>query len=104
MAAGRLTPSRLLSMVVMPVLLSGIVTLGLRPLGVAWGIALEWLAAVLRLPGSIDYATVSLGTVFAFQVPFLQTPGPHPGTTHLWIVGAACCRCATSCASPPLCS
>jgi hypothetical protein len=90
MTAGRLTTSRLVSMVVMPALLSAVVVIGFRPLGEAWGMALARLASFLRLPGGVDYASVSLGTFLSFRVPFLQTPGPLPGPAHVWIVGGAC--------------
>lgn len=90
MVSGRLTASRLTSMVVVPLLLAGSVTLALGPLGEAWGMALQWLAAFLRLPGEVDFASVSLGSILTFRVPYLTTVAPLPGPTHFLIVGAIC--------------
>ena len=90
MVSGRLTPSRVLSMVVVPILLSSIVALGLRPLGSIWRLMLEWIVPRLGLPGEVGFASVSLGSLLTFYMPHVTTHAPLPGVWHYWVVGGAC--------------
>ncbi len=90
MVKGRLTPSLLGSMVVVPILLSALVALALEPLGRLWRVALEWLVDYLGLPGPVGFAHVSLGGALSFYVPHVTTPAPLPGTWHFWFVGGTC--------------
>lgn len=90
MVSGRLTPSRILSMVVVPLLLSALVLLALRPLGEGWRWLLERIVAWTGLPGEVAMATVSLGEVFSFALPHLTTTAPHPASWHYWVVGGLC--------------
>ncbi len=90
MVSGRLTPSRILSMVIVPLLLSALVALAFRPLGALWRIVLERLVPWLGLPGDIGEATVSIGAFLSFQVPHVTTPAPLPGVWHFWAVGGIC--------------
>ncbi len=89
MVKGRLTPSLVGSMVVVPLLLSALVALALQPLGEAWRRALEWLLPFLALPGPVGFAHVSLGGL-SFYVPHVTTPAPLPGSWHFWLVGGVC--------------
>ncbi|MEO6443978.1 MAG: hypothetical protein ABIZ91_03285 [Gemmatimonadaceae bacterium] len=90
MVSGRLTPSRVVSMVVMPLLLSAIVALALRPLGSVWRAMLEWIVPQLGLPGDVGFAHVSLGPLLDFYVPHVSAAAPIPGAWHYWVVGAIC--------------
>lgn len=90
MVSGRLTPSRILSMVVVPLLLSALVLLAFRPLGRGWRLLYERLVPRLGLPGEVGVATVALGDLFSFEIPHLTTTAPLPGVSHFWIVGGIC--------------
>ena len=90
MVSGRLTPSRVLSMVVVPVLLSALVALSLQPLGDVWRLALERLIPWLGLPGPIGFASATPSALFGFYVPHVTTPAPLPGVWHYWAVGGIC--------------
>lgn len=90
MVSGRLTPSRVLSMLVIPALLSAVVTLALGPIGEGWRLALERLAPFLGMDEPVGFAAVSLGDLLTFYVPHLTTPAPLPGVWHYWVVGGIC--------------
>lgn len=90
MVTGRLTTSRVFSMVLVPIFLSTMVALLLRPLGEGWRLLLERVAPWLGLTDPIGFASVSLGNVFSFYVPHVTTPAPLPGVVHFWIVGGMC--------------
>lgn len=90
MVSGRLTPSRLLSMVIVPLLLSALVVLAFRPLGQGWRLMYERLIPWLGLPGDVGVATVSLGDLLSFELPHLTTTAPLPEVWHYWAVGGIC--------------
>jgi hypothetical protein len=90
MISGRLTRSRLLSMLVLPVLLALLTVLMLRPLGLVWGRLLTGLSSFLQLPGGVGWSSVTIGTLFSVRVPFLTTAAGIPGTTEFALVGGLC--------------
>ncbi|HEX4934152.1 MAG TPA: hypothetical protein VFV33_13275 [Gemmatimonadaceae bacterium] len=90
MVSGRLTPSRVLSMLVVPALLSALVALLLRPLGEGWRLALERLSPLLGMEEPIGFAAVSLGEGLRLHVPHVTTSAPLPGVWHFWVVGGIC--------------
>ncbi|MFN8670385.1 MAG: hypothetical protein U0164_24615 [Gemmatimonadaceae bacterium] len=90
MVTGRLTPSRVSSMLVVPALLAALVTVLLRPLGEGWRLLYERLAPWLGMGEPIGFAAVSLGDRFTFYVPHLTTAAPLPGVWHYWVVGGIC--------------
>jgi hypothetical protein len=84
MITGRLTPWRLTSMVIVPLLLAAITTFLLPRLTTIW--SLGQAIGPLGLPGDV---ASDPATVFGFTVamPFLTTPASMPGSTHFWSVG-----------------
>lgn len=90
MVSGRLTRSRVLSMVIVPLLLSALVLVAFRPLGQGWRWVLEHLVTWIGLPGEVAMASVSLGEILSFEIPLLTTLAPPPGSWHFWVVGGIC--------------
>lgn len=90
MLSGRLTRSRILSMIVAPLLFSTLVVLAFRPLGQVWRWMLERLVTWVGLPGDVAMAPVSLGEVLSFDIPHLTATAPLPDSWHFWVVGGIC--------------
>lgn len=90
MTSGRLTPSVVVSAVIVPMLIATFVLLALRPLGDVWLQALRLLQGALGLPGGVAAHELPLGRVFSYTVPYLTTTARLPATRDHLIVGAAC--------------
>lgn len=90
MLSGRLTPSLVLSTVIIPLLLAVFVLLLLRPIGDLWIAALPVLQGMLGLPGDVAVHTVPLGRVFSYSIPYLTTAASLPSFREYATVGAVC--------------
>jgi hypothetical protein len=90
MSSGRLTPSLVVSTIVIPLLIAVFVMLGLRPIGDRWVEALRVLQDALGLPGEVAAHGVPLGRIFSFTIPYLTTPAALPTIREYAIVGSVC--------------
>ena len=90
MASGHLTPSLVLSTVIVPLLLAGTVVIALGPVADVWRQAIDFLRGVLNLPGETGVREVSVGGILSFAMPYLTTPATVPGVRENVIVGAVC--------------
>jgi hypothetical protein len=90
MASGYLTPSLVLSAVIVPLLLAATVVVALGPITDVWRQTLDLLRRALDLPGEVVSRTVSLGGILSFAMPYLSTPANVPGVRENVIVGAVC--------------
>jgi hypothetical protein len=89
MMKGRLTPWRLSSMLVIPILLSAVTFLLLPWLNNGWAWLLAGLRSPLGLSGDVSREAASVGGL-SFAVPYLTTPAGLPGTFHFLLVGGFC--------------
>ncbi len=87
---GRLTPWRLTSMVLIPVLLASGTGLLLAPLSDWWTWVLTLLQRPLGLPGTVARDAVTIAGRFSLAVPYFTTDAPLPGPSHYWLVGGIC--------------
>ena len=87
MITGRLTPWRLTSMVIVPLLLAVITAFLLPRLAGIWSWLLGQLIGPLGLPGEVAREPA---TVFGLTVamPYLTTNASMPASAHFWTVGA----------------
>jgi hypothetical protein len=90
MAKGRLTPWRLTSMAVIPVLLSIATVVLLSPLSRLWASFLDAAHRPLGLPGSVASDVIFLPGGLQIAVPYLTTHARLPAGVDFWIVGALC--------------
>lgn len=90
MLTGRLTPSLVVSILVIPVLTAVMMALALRPLGPLWGKVLQWLMELTRLPGEVALRDLALGPIFSFAVPYSTTMARLPVMSDFVLIGAVC--------------
>ncbi|MFN8570478.1 MAG: hypothetical protein U0132_00400 [Gemmatimonadaceae bacterium] len=90
MLTGRLTPSLVVSILVIPVLTAVVMALALRPLGSLWGTMLRWLMERTSLPGDVALQGIELGPIFSFAVPYATTLARLPVWSDMVAMSAVC--------------